>query len=108
MSSSTGITVYSVFHQVDCSVFRNIKTPSLPQPVKFPASKVHTYPPPNSIFDGPITHLLSILCTLIEIMSGAHARGGEKSLMILDFYWLFSECWLGKHGSERVKVLCIV
>ena len=36
-------------------------TPSLPRPVKFPVWKMHTYTPPNSIFDGPITNLLSIL-----------------------------------------------
>ena len=31
-------------------------TPSLPQPVKFPAWKVHIYTPPNSMFDGPVTN----------------------------------------------------
>ena len=36
-------------------------TPSLPQPVNFPGSKVHPYTLPNSIFDGPVTNLLSIL-----------------------------------------------
>ena len=37
----------------------------------------------NSIFDGPITNLLSVLCILIEILSGAHttekkSRNGFK------------------------------
>ena len=53
-------------------------TPSLPQPVIFPGSKVHTYVPPNSIFDGPVTNLPSILCILIEILSRAHAVGAKK------------------------------
>ena len=42
-------------------------TPSLPQPVKFPGWKVHTYTPANSIFDGPITNLPSIRSVLIEL-----------------------------------------
>ena len=33
-------------------------TPLLPKRVKFQESKVHTYTPANSIFDGPITNLL--------------------------------------------------
>ena len=37
----------------------------------------------NSIFDGPTTNLLSVLCILIEILSGAHttekkSRNGFK------------------------------
>ena len=39
---------------------------------------MHTYTPPNSIFDGPITNLLSVLCILIEILPRAHAKGGKK------------------------------
>ena len=53
-------------------------TPSLPQPVKFPGWKVHTYTPPNSIFDGPITNLLWILSIFIEICSCAHAKRGQS------------------------------
>ena len=34
--------------------------------------------PADSVSDGPITNLLSILCFLIEILSPAHAKG-EKS-----------------------------
>ena len=52
-------------------------TPSLSQPVKVPDETVYT--PPNSIPDGPITNLLSILCILIEILSGDQAMG-QKSL----------------------------
>ena len=42
---------------------------------------MHTYTPANSIFDGPITNLLSILCILIEVLSRAHAKG-EKALTV--------------------------
>ena len=41
--------------------------------------KMHTYTPANSVFDGPITNLLSTLCISIEILSRAHAKE-EKSL----------------------------
>ena len=34
--------------------------------------------PATSIFDGPITNLLSILCILIEIVSRARAKGGKS------------------------------
>ena len=33
--------------------------------------------PANSIFDGPIINLLSILCILIQILLCAHAKGGK-------------------------------
>ena len=53
------------------ALIKKIKTltPSLPQPV-------HTYTPADSVFDGPITNLLSILRILIEILSHAHVKGG--------------------------------
>ena len=34
-----------------------------------------TYTPANSIFDGPVTNLLSVLYILIEVLSFAHAKG---------------------------------
>ena len=50
-------------------------TPSLrPQPVNFPGRKMHTYTSTNSILDGVITSLLSVLCTLTGVLSGAHAK----------------------------------
>ena len=55
-----------------------ILTPSLPQPVKFSGWNVHTYTPEHSIFDGPVTDILLILCILIEIFSRAHANGQKK------------------------------
>ena len=38
---------------------------------------MHTYVPPNSIFNGPITNLLSVLCIVIEILSRAQTKGAE-------------------------------
>ena len=38
---------------------------------------MHTYTLANSIFDGPITTLLSILCILVEVLSRAHAKKGK-------------------------------
>ena len=34
-----------------------------------------TYMPANSVFDGPVTNLLSVLCILIEVLSRAHEKG---------------------------------
>ena len=38
---------------------------------------MHTDTSANSIFDGPITNLLSTMCILIEILSCAHAKRGK-------------------------------
>lgn len=59
-----------------CDDRRLLLTPSLPQPVRFPGSNVHTYTLANSMFDGPITNLLLILSILIEVLPGTHAAGG--------------------------------
>ena len=48
-------------------------TPSLPQPVKFPAERC-TDAPVNSIFSGSLTHLLSVLCVSMKILSHASAK----------------------------------
>ena len=45
---------------------------------------MYTDTPANSIFDGPITILLSILCILIEVLSRADAKKGKR-LMISKF-----------------------
>ena len=37
---------------------------------------MHLSTPAKSIFDGPITNLLSVLCILTEVLSGVHAKGG--------------------------------
>jgi len=38
--------------------------------------------PPNSVFDEPVTNLLSTLCILIEILSGARAKGSKRFKLI--------------------------
>ena len=48
------------------------------QPVISPGYKVHTYASSNSIFDGLVINLLSILCILIEILSRVHAKGQKR------------------------------
>ena len=76
-------------------------TPSLLQPVKFLGWKVHPFTPEKSVFDGPITNLLSILCILTEVLWCARAKG-EKRLNDFKF-GTFIGCHAGKHGSERVN-----
>ena len=39
---------------------------------------MHTYTPANSIFDGPVTNLLSILWILVKVLSRAHAKSGNS------------------------------
>ena len=39
---------------------------------------MHPYTPNNSIVDGPMTNLLSILCIVIEALSRAHGKGGKS------------------------------
>ena len=39
---------------------------------------MHTYTPANTISDGPIAHLHSVLCILIEILIRAHAKKKKK------------------------------
>ena len=70
---------------------------------------MHTYRPANSISDGPVINLLSILYKLLEILSGARAKGvgvegwGLNDFEMWHFYWSFSEWRRGEHGSDRVK-----
>ena len=44
--------------------------------------------PANSILDGSITTLLSVLCILVEVLSHAQCDEGEKALMILNLAFL--------------------
>ena len=74
-------------------------TASLPQPVKFPGCKMRTYTHTNSIFDGPNTSLLSILCTVIGVLSGAHAKR-KKDLN--DFQFGTSVGHFGSDGEASV------
>ena len=39
---------------------------------------MHTYAPTNSIFDGPMTDLLSVLRILVDVHSRAHARRAKS------------------------------
>ena len=39
---------------------------------------MHTYTRVNSIFEGPLTNLLSVLCVLAEVPSRAHAKTGKS------------------------------
>ena len=59
---------------------------------------MHTYMLANSISEGPITNLLSILCIMIEILPCAHAKcvcgvGGGGGLNDFKFgnFLLFSK-----------------
>ena len=72
---------------------------------------MHTYKLATSIFDGPMTTLLSILCIFTEVLSRAYAKvggGGGGSLsdfMFGSFIGLFpSEGRCGKYGSKMVNL----
>ena len=38
---------------------------------------MHTYTPADSISDGPVTNLFSILYILVEVLSRAHVKSGK-------------------------------
>ena len=61
---------------------------------------MQTYTPANSIFDGPVTTLLSLLCVLVEVLSRAHAKR-EKSLH--DFKFGLSVGRFSSDGAARSK-----
>ena len=82
-------------------------TPSLPQVVKFPWSKVRTYTPANSIFDVPIPSLLSLLYILIEVISRACAKVCKKALMISGLPLLFVVFPSDDAASMAVKGLSL-
>ena len=67
---------------------------------------MYTDIPANSLFDGPVTNLLSILCILVEVLSRAQAKRA-KSLNHFKFgtsIGRFFEWQCSKHGSERVNL----
>ena len=45
--------------------------------------------PANSIFSGPVTQLLSVMCVLMKILSHANVKKKKKGLRILNFALLF-------------------
>ena len=68
---------------------------------------MQAYTPSNSIFDGPVTNLLSILCILTEILSHVRVKGHKSPYDISDLAPLLVvfqvTAWHGKHGSGRVE-----
>ena len=62
------------------------------------------YTPPNSIFDGPITNVLSILCVLIELLSRAHMMGTKKKKNSLNGFNLALYCRLPSEGAASMTV----
>ena len=61
---------------------------------------MHSYTPVNSIFDGPIATLLSVLLILVEVM-----RTVGKALMISNLARLFGRFSNGGAASTAVKGL---
>ena len=56
------------------------------------------YTPTNSIFDGPITSLLSVLCTLVEVLSRAHVKRKE---VLNDFkFGIFIACFPNDNATS--------
>ena len=53
-------------------------TPSLPQPVKKSRAERWMDAPANSVFSSPVTHLLSVSCVLMIILSRASAKNKTK------------------------------
>ena len=65
---------------------------------------MHTYSPANSIFDGLVTDLLSVLCILIEVLSHARVKG-KKGLHDFKF-GIFTGCFLSDStGTMAVQGL---
>ena len=67
---------------------------------------MHTNTPANSIFDGPVTNLLSVVCSLIESFHGLVQRGQKSFTLVVSNLALLLivfqvRCY--KHGSEKVK-----
>ena len=65
---------------------------------------MHLYTPENSLFDGPVTNLLSVQCSLVEILSRGHAKGA-KSLNDLKFGTVVGRFASGTLASIAVKGL---
>ena len=88
--------------------------PSLSEPVQFLGWKMqgHTCAPVNTIFSSPLTHLLSMLCILMKILSHASVKKKTKRLTGLNFapfldnfMWHGSEGVLGKQSSNSTQTL---
>ena len=57
--------------------------------------------PANSIFDGSITNLLSILCIWVKVLSRAHANRGKS---LNDFKFGMSIGRFPSDGAESTAV----
>ena len=62
---------------------------------------MHTCTPANSISDGPITNLLSILCVLIEVLSRAHAA---EEISLNDFKFA---TFIGRFPSDGAASMAV-
>ena len=64
--------------------------------------------PENSISDGPITNLLSILCILVEILLCTHTKGqkSHNDFRFGTFIGHFLRENRQAYGSERVNWDC--
>ena len=58
-----------------------------------------TYTPPNCIFDGPVTNLLSVLCILIEMLSHAHVN-------FIECFYVNDEPECKFLYTETIKLYC--
>ena len=82
-------------------------TPSLPQPITFPSWKVHTYTThANTIFHGPVTNLLSILCILYFDRNPftCSCKGGWGGALMISNLVFLSVIFCGA-ASTAVRVL---
>ena len=66
---------------------------------------MHTYMPADSIFDGPVTNLLSILCIFIELFSRGQAQGAKKGLNDFKFGTFIGRFQSNGAASMAVKGL---
>ena len=83
-------------------------TPSLPVPVKVLGLKVHARMPPDSIFDGPITNLLSVLSILIKVLF-IYSCEGVKKLQLFKFnvfqIWHIYDLIIGNFPSDGMACM---
>ena len=59
--------------------------------------------PANSLFSGPVTHLLSMLWVLMKILSQANAKKKTKCLRVSNFVILLV-VFKWQYGSEGVNI----
>ena len=72
----------------------NIVNPFTAQASKLSRRERAHIHPCNSIYGGPVTHFLSMLCILVEVLSAAHSKG-EKSLNDFKF-----DTFIGRFPSD--------